>query len=115
MNNLTMWEILVPSASNAGEEYSVEYHQEWDHRVIKIAGGLTILKSQKGAWMSNNTEDVVRDKMIAVRIACTKVQIEGIMDMTADYYDQEAVMAYKISNCVLVEDYTEFEEDEDDD
>jgi len=105
MSNLTMWEILVPSASNDGVEYPIEYHQEWDRKVIKIAGGLTILKSQKGAWMSNNIQNIVRDKMIAVRIACTKVQIEGIMGVTASHYNQEAVMAYKISNCVLIEEY----------
>lgn len=37
-----------------------------------------------------------------VRIMCTREEIEKIIDMTMIYYDQLAVLAYKISEeCIL--------------
>lgn len=96
-----LWEILVPRAFNDGREIPLEYHRAWDERVRKISGGLTILKSAKGVWESPSGE-IFREAMIPVRVACTEAQIREIVDLTLDYYKQEAVMAYCVSDYVII-------------
>ena len=96
-----LWEILVPQFSNKHKEYSVKFHKVWDDKVKKISGGLTILRTAKGHWQNPKGKLFV-EKMIPVRIYCTKKEINKIIALTMDYYNQEAVMAYKISNEVIV-------------
>jgi hypothetical protein len=43
--------------------------------------------------------------MIPVRIACTEQQIDEIADMSAAYYNQEAIMRYRISDLVKITHY----------
>jgi hypothetical protein len=92
-----LWEILVPTVSNAGKPFRTRYHRVWDSKVRAIANGLTILKPAKGQWVSQEGELFV-ERMIPVRILCTKSNMEKIIDMTMVYYDQLAVLAYKVSN-----------------
>ena len=40
------------------------------------------------------------DKMIPVRIYCTEFEIDKIIQLTLNHYDQEAVLAYEISSNV---------------
>ena len=94
-----MWEILVPASSNENGRFSYEYHKEWDEFVKKIAGGITINKTAKGEWVSPNGT-LFKDKVIPVRIMCTEDEIEKIIDFTIAHYDQEAVLAYEVSNHV---------------
>ena len=96
-----LWEILVPRVFNEGIEIPLDYHRVWDERVRKISSGLTILKSAKGVWQSPSGE-IFQEEMIPVRIACTKAQIDEIVDLTLDYYEQEAVMAYLVSDYVII-------------
>lgn len=96
-----LWEILVPRAFNSGTEVSIEHHQSWDDKVRGVAGGLTIHKSAKGIWESPSGE-VFKEGMIPVRIACTELQIQTIIDLTIVHYDQEAVMAYRVSDFVII-------------
>lgn len=49
-------------------------------------------------WMRN-------ERMIPVRIACEETDIEKIADLTASYYNQIAVMYYKISDYVKIKHY----------
>lgn len=95
------WEIMVPAVSNKGKPYSIKYHKGWDKKVREIAGGLTILKSAKGEWISPEGE-LYAEKMIPVRIKCNEKQIKKIIDFTIKYYDQKAVLAYEISNKVIL-------------
>ncbi len=101
---MELWEILVPTVSNEGVPYRTRYHRVWDSKVRKITGGLTILPPNKGQWVSPSGVLFI-ERMIPVRIACTEIQIKKIMDMTAEYYKQEAVMAYKISEQVIITQY----------
>ena len=94
-----LWEILVPRCSNDGLEYELAYHRQWDDRVREIAGGLTILRTAKGHWVNPAGVTFV-EEMIPVRIYCSEGNIEKIIDMTLDHYDQEAVLAYEISRNV---------------
>lgn len=104
-----LWEILIPTskpASFPGKKrwFSKKYHQQWDAKVIAISSGMTILHPTKGQWVSPNGI-TFKERMIPVRIACTKEQIERIVDLTAAFYRQEAVMAYKISDDVIIKHY----------
>ncbi|MFA5366589.1 MAG: hypothetical protein WC333_01785 [Dehalococcoidia bacterium] len=99
--NQELWEILVPSFSNGGEKFPLEHHKKWDAFVKKIAKGVTIMKTAKGEWVSP-TGQVYMDRMIPCRIICNESQMDKIIDFTIEHYDQEAVLAYKISDNVIL-------------
>src|SRR5271157_4148641 len=89
-----LWEILVPTMSQDGKKpFRTRHHKAWDKKVEKISGGLTILAPGNGVWV--NEALTHRERMIPVRIMCNRTQIDKIIDLTLDHYDQLAVMAYK--------------------
>ncbi len=97
-----MWEILVPTVrNNGGKPFRTRYHRVWDEKVKEISNGLTILNPTKGKWVSPDGEEF-HERMIPVRIICTREDIEKIIDMTMIYYDQLAILAYRISNEVIL-------------
>lgn len=99
-----LWEILVPTCWNTKKPIRTRHHKEWDKRVRLISRGMTILHPAKGHWIS--PEGVLHEeRMIPVRLWCTKAEIEKIMDMTANHYKQEAVMAYCVASDVMVKNY----------
>jgi hypothetical protein len=102
MSNKCMWEILVPTIRRKdGKPYTTRYHRVWDGKVKEISGGLTILSPTKGKWISPDGELFV-ERMIPVRIIATRDEIDKIIDMTIKYYDQLAVLCYKISEEVIM-------------
>jgi hypothetical protein len=104
-----LWEILVPTTRRLSNgtvvPCSTRYHRVWDAVIRDITGGLTILKPAKGYWVDDG--EIYTDRTIPVRIACTREQIEKIIDITLSYYNQVAVMAYKISDEVIVKRFIE--------
>ena len=100
-----LWEILVPASSNKNEagalKFTYEHHKEWDEFVKDISGGVTIMKTAKGEWISPNGK-VYIDRMIPCRIACSYEELSVIIDFTIAHYSQEAVLAYKISDDVIL-------------
>lgn len=115
-----LWEIMVPTekrvkppAPDPVQEpddfarwqrrtaYTTRYHRIWDERVRAITGGLTIMTPAKGQWVSPDGT-LYSERMIPVRIAATRPQIEKVIDMTLDYYDQLAIMCYRISDTVII-------------
>ena len=94
----SLWEILVPTMMG-DKPVRTKYHKKWDEKVRAISNGLTILKPAKGQWISPDGQ-LFAERMIPVRIACTEDQIDAIMSITITHYDQEEVMAYKVSECV---------------
>jgi hypothetical protein len=96
-----MWEILVPASNNKDQKFTYEHHKEWDDFVKKTTGGVTIMKTAKGQWVSP-TGKLYIDRMIPCRIVCTEEQMSEIVDFTIDHYNQEAVLAYKISSNVIL-------------
>lgn len=98
---MELWEILVPTVSNEGKPYRLRYHRVWDKKVYEITGGLTILSPAKGRWISP-TGTLFAERMIPVRIACDREKITEILKVTMKHYDQEAVMAYKVSEEVII-------------
>jgi hypothetical protein len=103
-----MYEILVPTMyrlekTKEGDPkpYKTRYHRVWDAKVRAITGGLTILPPAKGQWVSPDNE-LFMERMIPVRIIATREQIDRIIDMTMVYYDQLAILCYKISTEVIL-------------
>ena len=102
MSAQSMFEILVPTIRRAdGKPIKTRFHRVWDAKVREISGGLTILTPAKGQWKSPNGELFV-ERMIPVRIICTLERIEDIAKMTAVYYDQLAVLYYRISDHAVI-------------
>jgi hypothetical protein len=99
-----LWQILVPVSDQFGDDYPIEKHRVWDTRVREIAGGLTILKTGKGHWITPYG-DLEIEKMIPVLISCTQEEIEKIADYTAGYYGQQAIMYWLVSEQVFVKHY----------
>jgi hypothetical protein len=99
--NKQLWEILVPTLHRDGKPIRTRYHRVWDAKVYEITGGLTILTPAKGKWVPQ-AGGMIEERMIPVRIACTRKQIDEIVDVTIKYYNQDAVFAYKISDEVIL-------------
>lgn len=102
--NKCMWEILVPTARrlHPGKYYTTRYHRVWDKKVRDITGGLTILTPAHGQWVNPSTGELSQERMIPVRIIATKEEIQKVIDLTLSYYDQLAVLCYKISDEVII-------------
>lgn len=102
-DKLYMWEIMVPTSRRVeGTPYRTRYHRVWDEKVKAITGVLTIHSPVKGVWISDDN-DTYNEKMIPVRIMSTREQIIEIGEMTKVYYNQLAVLIYKVSDdCITI-------------
>lgn len=100
---MKLWEILVPTMRD-GKPVRTRSHREWDARIRRISGGLTIFKPVKGEWLSPDGT-LFSERMIPVRIMCSETEIEEIADLTASFYRQEAVMYYLISERSYIKHY----------
>lgn len=97
-----LWEILVPTVRRVGgKPYTTRFHRVWDAKVREITGGLTILTPAKGQWVAPDGE-LHAERMIPVRIVATRDQIDQIISHTMTYYDQLAVLCYKLSEEVII-------------
>ena len=99
-----IWEILVPTVMPNGRPVRTRQHREWDSRVRRISSGLTVMSPARGQWVSPSNK-LFEERMVPVRIACSKEQIDIIAKMTATFYEQQAVMFYCISNEVYIREY----------
>jgi hypothetical protein len=92
------WKIFVPVNNNEGIKFSLTYHQEWDKKVRSITGGLTVFKTSKGQFVMGDV--VFHDRMIPVEIYCTESQIDQIIQITMEYYHQEAILCTRVSDLI---------------
>lgn len=103
-----LWEILIPcqmvNVNGDTRPVRTKHHRVWDAKVREISGGLTILRPAIGHWVSPQSELFV-ERMIPVRVFCTKEQIERISDWTAKHYNQLAVMFYAVSSEITIKHY----------
>ena len=95
-----LWEILVPTIRNDGRPIRLRFHKVWDAKVREISGGLTIMPVAKGQWIFQ--EKLFQERMIPVRIIATRSEMDLIIAMTLEYYEQLAVLAYKVSEEVIL-------------
>jgi hypothetical protein len=56
----------------------------------------------RGQWTNPSTGELFKERMIPVRIMATREEIEKVVDITLKYYDQLAVLCYKISDEVIL-------------
>lgn len=69
--SLILYEILVPTKYGDTEKpIRTKHHKEWDKRVLKISGGLTLLTPGKGSWVFESR--VLEEKVTPVRVLCTE-------------------------------------------
>jgi hypothetical protein len=100
-----IYEILVPTVRRVdGKPYRTRYHRVWDKKVEAISGGLTITPPGKGYWFHEGQS--VRERMIPVRVMCTREEIMRIVDLTLEYYDQLVVMAYRVGDEIILKHQT---------
>lgn len=99
---IKLYEILVPTIyGDTMKPIRTKHHKNWDERVKKISGGLTILTPSKGTWVHEGKD--YTERVIPVRIMCTEAAMKQIVDITLQHYRQKAVMYYVISNeCFVV-------------
>lgn len=96
-----LWEILVPTKRRSdGAPIRTRFHRVWDAKIEAICGGMTITPPGKGTWLHEGKRE--RERMIPVKIMCTREQIEVIVDLTMEHYDQIAVMAYRVSDEIIL-------------
>ncbi len=91
-----LFEIYVPTQRNDGRPIKTRHHREWDRRVRKLTGGLTIYKPVIGQWIDAD-EILYKERMIPVRIVATDKEMKKIGEMTKKFYDQLAVLYYTLS------------------
>jgi len=101
---LILFEILVPCARTDGGPIHTKFHSVWDKKIQTITGGISIFPPTLGAW--RKTEGTAyREEMMPVRIVSTRNQMQAIVRMTKDYYEQASILAYVISTeIILLED-----------
>lgn len=98
---MELWEILVPTEYNDTKKpVKTRHHKQWDKFVRGISGGLTVFKPVKGQWV--HMDELYEERNIPVRIACTEKQIRQIITFSLRHYRQLAIMAYRISDKVLI-------------
>lgn len=103
MKKLELWEILVPTIRNNGRPIRLRFHKVWDNKVREISGGLTVLQPVKGQWIDNKG-NLLNERMIPVRFLANRNDVDNIIDMTMEYYEQESILAYQISNNVILKE-----------
>lgn len=98
-----LWEILVPTIRNDGRPIRTRFHRVWDAKVKEISGGLTIIPPVRGVWVNESSEskDEYHERMIPVRILATRDEMLEICEFTKNYYEQIAILAYRISTDVI--------------
>lgn len=92
-----LFEIYVPTILNSGKPIRTRQHREWDSRVRRITGGLTIYKPVVGQWIDADNV-LYKERMIPVRIVATDAEMNKIALMTKAFYEQIAVLYYTLSN-----------------
>lgn len=96
-NAKKLYEIYVPTQKNCGKPIRTRQHREWDSRVRKITGGLTIYKPVIGQWVDVDAT-LYKERMIPVRIVATEAEMKKIGLMTKAFYEQIAVLYYALSS-----------------
>jgi len=97
-----LYEVLVPTMYGYPNiaPISTRHHKNWDKEVVKITGGMTLMKPAEGRWVDNGVE--YPERVIPVRIMCEESSISSIINFTLKHYRQKAVMYYVVSREVHI-------------
>ncbi len=100
---IDLWEIYVPVCQTLSTtRFTDKHHRQWDNEVIRLTGGLTLLKSIKGKSISVFNGQTCEEEMIPVRIAADIHIMVQISIFTAKHYSQESVFYYKVSDRAMI-------------
>jgi hypothetical protein len=98
---MILWEILVPTQFEDNKKpVRLAHHRRWDLYASKFSNGLTIIRPAKGYWTHEGK--LYSDRVIPVRLTCSRQELEKILKFTKSHYRQIAVMAYKLSSEVII-------------
>ncbi len=99
---MKLYEILVPTMyGDTVKPIRLKHHKNWDKKVQKLTGGLTIFPPGKGIWVDKSI--VYAERVIPVRILCDQDTMMEIIEMTIEHYRQKCVMYYMLSDeCKIV-------------
>ncbi len=99
---MKLYEILVPTMyGDTIKPIRTKHHKNWDAKVQKLTGGLTIFTPGKGVW--EHEGETFLERVIPVRIMCADDIMAQIVQITIDHYRQKAVMYYVLSDeCHIV-------------
>lgn len=97
-----VWKILVPTMGNDGVPFKTKQHKRWDEKVCNLAGGMTILRPVFGKWIHNGMS--YQERNIPVEIVCTREELSHILSFTKTFYNQEAILAVKVSDEAIIYD-----------
>ncbi len=93
---MKLYEILVPTMyGDTIKPIRTKHHKNWDEKVQKLTGGLTIFPPGKGIWVDKSV--VYAEKVIPVRILCEEHVMLKVVNMTIEHYRQKCVMYYCLS------------------
>jgi hypothetical protein len=88
-----LWEMIVPCRGTQTENKQIL--RVWDEKVRAIAKhGLTFRFTDQEIYAGDRMEEVMR----LVRIRATGSQIRDITEMSLEYFKQDAIFCYKISD-----------------
>lgn len=96
MEEKKLWEMLIPEKYLKSKQFNL-----WQQLIHEISGGITILSTAKGTWISPNGE-LLNDAMIPVRFIATETEAQTIAELSLVYFEQQAIMYYKISDQPLI-------------
>lgn len=95
-----VWKLMVPTVSNDGKPFTTRMHKEWDKHICRLAGGMTILRPVFGKWIHQGK--AYQERNIPVEVVCTRKELTEILEFTKSFYNQEAVLAVKISDEAII-------------
>lgn len=100
---LSLWELKVPAISKYHVGLiDVGFHKMWEERARKISSGPIIMHATSGHGVER-LRKLFAERVIPVRISCTRVEIRHIMKMTREHYELKEVFAHLVSEVVLIE------------
>ena len=98
-----LYEIFVPTTYGHNKKFiKIEKHKQWDKKIRKITGGLTICAVARGQWVNPENGELFEERIIPVRIMATEKQIREILHFTKYHYCQKAIMFYKVTDKVAI-------------
>jgi len=98
-----LWEIFIPKNNNRETIYEVSHHREWNKKVTTETD-VILLSSDPHKKKSCPTigESFFSEEMILLRVCCTPEEFDKILDITVQHYDRPEIIAFKLSENMIV-------------
>ncbi len=87
-------QVLIPTFSNSGENFSVAHHSAFENALLAAFGGFTLYPSHAaGSWMSNGVrfDDSLRMYGVALSSLGLGGKLAETVAFARSHYEQEAI------------------------